>query len=430
MDRKYIWIMLILFIICTALNYVTCDSLKVDLNEPSYNNPIKIGFLSSVTLARYWAESHFYSLSMAAEEINNAGGVMDRDIEIVFRDDGGSADIGISAAQQLFSEGINIIVGPLWSSVTLAVAPQVSIPNGMLLVSPSATNPMISTLDDNGLVWRTCPSDVFQGRIGADYCYNTLGKKTAGIIVLDNSWAFGLADSFKESFEALGGTVSAYAIYPEFFGTDVYSYDYSPHLDELFADSPELIYYCCFSNDGAQISNDIALGNYIGQDYNPTFFSNDGPTSQSFIVNGHPDILEGMLGTLPSAPEDDPNNTEFTTNFRAKFGYNPPSYESNAYDALYLVAYAIVKSSSTIPSDIAAELRNISGGDTSIQGTIINVSEFARGKSVLENGGDINYQGASGKIDFDVNGDPGSGTYVIWKIENGQYITETTVIFP
>mgnify|MGYP003971841499 FL=1 len=181
----------------------------------------------------------------------------------------------------------------------------------MLLISHGSTNQQITTLVDNDLVWRVAPSDAYQARIGAEYVYNVLGKKTAGILYSSTTWGVGLAQAFRESFEYLAGanTVISYVSYPEL--QDWSTYDFKPHLNELFTGQPEAIYIASYVHDGTEITHDMFLGGYLNDDYSPQFFSNDGPFGYDFILNGHPAILDGMMGTLPTAPLDDPNNSLF-----------------------------------------------------------------------------------------------------------------------
>ena len=417
--------------ICMLLMILNCTGpLQVDKAEPDYKNSVRIGLLLPVSLERTRQEGMYFSATLAAEEINNAGGVLGRDLEIVFRDDGGSAEKGVIQARQFYDEGIKIIAGPARSSVTLAVAQEVTIPNNMLLISPSATNSRITTLDDNDLVWRTAVSDIFQARVGAEYTYRTLGKKTAGIIHSSNIWATGLAESFRINFEQLAGTGSVVSSvsYPE--GQDWTTYDFSAQLDILYAEKPEVVYVVSFISDAVKITHDTYIGSYINDNYRPQYFSVDGTFDPNFAFNAQPDISNGMMGTQPTGYITNPAHERFTSNILKRFGYIPESYSEHIYDAVYLVAYAIVKSGSTDPVAVAAELRNVSGGDPNAKGTLISVNEFAKAKALIESGAAIDYDGASGRIEFDENGDPGSGTYIIWKIVDGEYTVETMVDFP
>ena len=409
---------------------LTCSPLEVDLGEIAFDNPLKIGLMVPLSVDRTDEGIAFLATNLATEEINRQGGVLGRDLQIVFVDDGGLPEQGVEGVIQLKKDGIDLLIGPAWSSVTLAITRQFTIANGMLVVSHSATSPQVSHLQDNNLVWRTAPSDAFQGRIGADFVFNRFNKKTVGILFSTNAYATDLSGIFRNAFEEMAGnnSILSFVAYPEILNYD--AYDFTPHLDELFAGKPDAIYFTSFTSDAIKMTNDIFEGGYLSDDYKPLFFSNDGAFGDDFIFNGNPEILEGMTGTQPTGAVNDPNFILFSKNFINRFGFDPVPFNEHVYDAVYLIAYAILKSGSTTPQNIASELRNVSGGDPEVQGTIINVNEFEKARNIIENGGIINYNGASGLIDFDANGDPSTGTYKIWKIVNGEVVIIEIVIFP
>ncbi len=418
-----------IYIIIASLIFSSlhCSKLEVDLNEIEYNDPIEIGFLSAFSRSRAKLESRFRAAQLAAEEINAAGGINGRDIKLIRIDDAGSADVATIEVQKMHEQGNDIIIGSGWSSVTLGIAETV-VNNNMLMVSYSATNGQITNLDDNDLIWRTCPSDALQGKVAADYSYNTLGKRTVAFVCLDNVWATGMANSFKTTFEAYGGTSVAFEIYPELREDEMNLYDFTSVLDIVFANKPDIVYLASFSTDGAKLTNDIALGNYITADYNPIIFTGDGLKNQDIISNGHPNVTEGMIGTVSAIDLTDANNIKFDNAYTAKWGYEHPSLSDQTYDAVYSVAYAILKANSTVPSEIAAQLRNVTNYD-GVGETVINVNEWSKALSVINGGGDIDYNGASGLIELDENGDPGSSTYNIWTIRDGEFVVLSTVSF-
>jgi ABC-type branched-subunit amino acid transport system substrate-binding protein len=376
-------------------------------------------------------EGKYLGAYLAAQEINASGGVMGRDIQIVSLDDGGSASVGINAATRFYNDGINIIVGADWSSVTLAVARSVCIPRNMLMISYSSTNPSISTLKDSNLVWRTCPSDAFQGQVGAVYCARNFGKKKAAILAMNNPWALGLAHSFADNFAKQGGTVCHFGIYPELPGDEAAKHDYTAHLDSLFEKRPDVVYLAAFPSDGAKITNDIAAGHFLSGDNSPLFFSNDGLYTNYFLLNGNVDIIDRFYGTVPGTATGNVNYEKYSKAYRSRWGYDPVPFSEYAYDATYLLALAIAQNQgSPDPRGLSKLLRGISGVGNSTTATKVNVGEFAKGRSIIEGGGQVDYDGASGSIDFDSNGDPGSGTYIIWRIKDGAYITDTVVVFP
>lgn len=400
--------------------------------EPEDETPegaIKIAVLGPVSTSRAGLEAEYLACQLAAQEINAAGGVDGREIELILTDDGGDKAQGLEQVKALKEQGIDIIIGPEYSSVVLEIAPNYTIDNNMLVVSFSATNPEISHLDDNNLVWRTCPSDIYQGQIGAEYCYSDLGYDEIAILCMDNPWSIGLSNAFKSNFESLGGNVSVYEIFPGMDGDQGSLYDFSPHLDVVFDDKPDLVYMACFSTEFSKITNDIALRGYFSDDYRPILFSNDGPYTNNLLVNSHIDILEGTLGTFPGLSLNQANYKSFYDAYEEKWEFAPSSFSANAYDALYVVAYAILKSGGkTEPEEIAKYLQEVSGIAGTDQ-TVINVNEFAKASEIIKNGGSIDYNGASGNIDFDDNGDPSSGTYLIWSVENNEYVTKEEIVF-
>jgi ABC-type branched-subunit amino acid transport system substrate-binding protein len=428
MSKKQIFIIAICFVSIILIFQMCADDSKAK------SKSIKIGVLSPITDVRVTSEMRNQAAAMAVKEINSAGGIdidgESFEIELVIKDDGGTVEQALKKTKEFHNAGIDIIIGPAWSSLVLGISEAYTIPNNMLIMSYTSTNPTVGDLDDNDLVWRVPPSDKYQASAGADYVYNTLNKTSAGILYRDDDWGIGLAESFKSAFESLGGTVNAgnFVDFPSATGDDVTA-DYSEYLGPLFSGEPEAIYLVIFPAEGAKITMDIETGGFAN--YGPAFFSNDGPYTDDLLVNGHKNILKGMRGTQPTPPSDYPNNKTYCNNFKNKFGYEAGSYSQHIYDAVYLMAYAMLKANSTDPNDVASNLQSVSGGGDGAQGAIINVDEFAKSKKEILAGNNINYEGASGSIDFDKNGDPSKAIYIIWRIEESgsdlKFVEETSI---
>ncbi|MCP4136226.1 MAG: ABC transporter substrate-binding protein [bacterium] len=423
-----------------------CDIFEKDTAELSYTNPIKIGLLSPLGDFYAWAESINLAAFLAAEEINNAGGLtisgVNHDIELVIRDTSGSTSKGLAAIEDLYNEGVRIILGPSYSSVGLGDDTvygsghqndgvfDFAIENHMIILSYSATSADITSLTDSSLVWRTCPSDALQGEAAADYAY-ALGKRNASVTYIDDAWGRGLDSSFSTAFAAKAGAamherISIGETYDEYS-------DYTSIITSLFPNTDaDLVFLVTFPNQGARIINDIISGGHLAPfgGSPPLFFGNDGIKSNDFLVNGNSAIIEGMYGTVPGSG---PGYSTFLTNFRTRFDFDPDSFSEFAYDGVYVLAYAIQNAQPTSFTDtteldkIAAKLATVANDDSGE--TVISVNEFAAGKAAIGNdgSGDINYEGVSGSIEFDANGDPASGIYDIWKIVDNAYVTQTTV---
>ena len=187
----------------------TPETPEAEAMEPT-GEPIKIGTLIDTTgdLAIF-GPSIVLATDLAALLINEAGGIDGRPVELIHRDSGTSPQIATDAASALVNvDGVEAIVGSLSSGVTLAVAESVTIPNGVVLVSPASTSPAISSLDDNDTVFRTTVSDALQGVIAAQAA-SQLGYDNVATIYINNAYGEGLSTVFQETFEGLGGTVSA-----------------------------------------------------------------------------------------------------------------------------------------------------------------------------------------------------------------------------
>ncbi len=290
----------------------------------------------------------------------------------------------------------------------------------VLMISPSASSPEISSLEDKGLVWRTMPSDAFQGKTAADYMKNTLNLSEVAVIYIDDSYGSGLAEEFANHFTSLGGEVITTQPYEERSNYD--DFNFEPILELLFADKPASVYLATNGIEAPKIFTQIYTGNYFTDLYKPKMMTCDAMKMESVINNSPADIIDGMFGTIPAGT----TNEEFDSNFITFTGAAITANAArNMYDAIYLLAYAILASESTDPLVFSTKLQEVS-----VSGDIIGVNEFASGKTKIEAGTDINYDGASGKIDFDENGDVTSGTYELWKIENGEYVTVTVIDFP
>ncbi len=411
-------------IIVLILVLAACSDDKNDAvnGDSAPSNTIRIGVLQPFSGTLVCTGNYSKAAAqLAVEEINQTG-IFDKQLELVAEDDETDPDKGVAAAQRLRQSGVVAIIGSAASSVTIKAAEQVAIPNNILQISPSSTSSLITSIADNNLLWRTAPSDVYQGQIAASYATGTLGKTTASIMYVDNAYGQGLAGSFKAEFEKAGGTILNSVPYPALKDTEVALHDFSSAVSTLMTGGPELVYLISYYLDGAKIT--LAMKQHITGTYKPLLMGVDGNYGSVFLANADADVVEGMVGTASSPPLDEVNYKTFSVNYKARFGIDPPIYTANAYDAVYLIAYAMLKADSTAATDVAAKLLEVSkDGDT------VNVAQFADGKAKIAAGTDINYEGASGKVDFDANGDITSGSYLIWKITNNEFTSESTATF-
>lgn len=412
-------------LVSSIMVVLICISCSKDDREKTTNETIKIGVLMPFSLegAILPSESRLNAVIMAVEEINQEGGVLEKKLEIITADNEGDEELCKQRAKELIDQDCIAIIGPSWSSRTISTAIEVTIPRGILLITPSATSTEITHLDDNGLVWRTVPSDAFQGKVAAQYVNENLGFKTAGVIYVDNSYGKSLADIFTDQFEDKGGRVITKIKYE--FRESYDNFNFDEKVKDLFKNQPELIYLISYGQDGVGLT--VSINNTIDLSYGPVFFGCDANHLNYFLPPNSPkEVVDGMMGLAYSASESDPNVVHFTNNFTERFGKAPNSpYSSSSYDALYLIAYSILQGKSYKSRDIADNLLAVSSG-----GEVINPNEFKVAKSKIEAGIDINYNGVAGSVDFDENGDVMTGTYTVWQITDNKFVEVSIISYP
>ncbi len=393
--RKVTVVVLTLLFLFTFITGVTAEE------------PIKIGALFALTggLAPY-GPPIVNGAKLAVQQINEIGGVFGRKLELVIRDTGTAPAMGRDAASKLINlDKVAAIIGALGSSVTVASS-SITIPAGIVLISPSSTSPMLTDLEDNDFVFRTCPSDALQGVIQARLAIN-LGYKTASIIFVNNPYGKGLADVFKREFEAKGGKVLAMIPYEE--GKP----SYRGEVEKAIANSPDVINLIGYPVDGNKILVEAVEAGYKGE-----YIFSDGMKGEAVAGGPAAEYIEGTFGTAPGALEVAVAE-EFEKDYVKVFGPSTVPFRQQCYDALALIALAIQKAGPSflkmsqkeqakVIKDNLREVANPPGEE-------VTYKEFARAFDLLRKGVDINYQGVSGPITFDENGDVAEGAIEIWQ---------------
>jgi branched-chain amino acid transport system substrate-binding protein len=366
---------------------------------------IKIGALMSLTGALGpYGPSILDGAKMAVDTINAAGGLLGKQLELVVRDTATSPDVGRDAASKLVElDKVVAIVGALSSGVTLA-ASSVTIPAEVVLISPASTAPSIPALDDNDYVFRTVVSDEVQGvvlgRLAVILNYNRIS-----VTYVNNDYGKGLAETFKSTFESLGGQVLAMVAYEE------NKPSYRGEVDKLLSKNPQAIVMISYPVDGnKQIVEAVEAG------YQGSFLMTDGMKGEGVAPGpgcssaGNPGPLEGAYGTVASGGF---KSAEFEAAYDAG-GYGPSTipYYDKAYDAVMLIALAIVRAGEATGPAIRDNLRAVANAP----GEVVFFDEWEKAVSLLQQGKEINYQGAAGAVDFKDTGDV-EGNIEIWKVE-------------
>lgn len=346
--------------------------------------PLVLGSILPTTGAlAFLGPPEIAGVDLAVQEINAAGGVLGQDVEIIHRDSGDTTtDIATQSVTDLLSQDVSAIIGAASSGVSQTVINQIT-GAGVVQFSPANTSPDFTDWDDDGLYWRTAPSDVLQGRVLGNYIM-ACGAQTVGMIVLNDAYGTGLQASVTEAVEGAGGQVVANEMFNE--GDS----QFSSQVDAVVAADPDAIVVISFD----QANSIIPLLTGAGVAPESLFFV-DGNTAD-YSESLDPGTLAGAQGTQPGSFAGD--------EFRSALAEIDPdlsvwNYAGESYDAVNLTALAADAAGSTDGAAIAAELEAVSKDGE-------KCFDFAGCITLQRNGEDIDYDGISGPITFDANGDP------------------------
>jgi branched-chain amino acid transport system substrate-binding protein len=348
------------------------------------------------------------AIFLAVEEINQVGGIDGRKLAVLACDDGtADNDLAERAATHLVEVGqVPAIVGPAASGTLIEVFSAVTHDAEVVLVSPSATSPAITTLADDGLVWRTPPSDDLQGNAIAQYLLAEKAKENglSKVAVINRNDTYGNA---LRTVIQNGWCAEAPCGETTYF-TKTYSdaslgSDLATAVQGLEAFGPDVTVLVGFLDDGVDFLN--LAGSRAG--ITKRFILTDGMKEAPLVERVESsEVLAGILGTAPATP-DNPNTQTFELAYRAKWNVAPSIFNAQAYDATYLIALAIAgagRDATPRGPDIARQLRRMTGGQKLIS---VGPTDFGEGMRTLRSATDarIDFDGASGPLNFD----PGTG---------------------
>jgi branched-chain amino acid transport system substrate-binding protein len=375
-------------------------------------DPIRIGTLMDLTGALEAYGKPIQSGTMlAVEQINKAGGPLGRLIELVHRDSQTDSTAAIDAAKKLVEvDKVVAIVGSLSSGVTIPVATSVTIPSGIVQISPASTSPQITDLEDKGFLFRTCPSDALQGKVSGRLA-KELGFKAVSIIYVNNPYGVGLSKNFAQAFQGTGGTVPATIAYEE--GKP----SYRGEVQQALQGKPDAIAMFSYPENGATLMRQALELGFKGK-----FLLADGMKAPEVVQNVGAQYLKDTYGTVPGS-RDSTAKSRFLEAYTARFGDKPPKpFIDNAYDAVAIIALAIQQAKSDTPAAIRDAIAKVANPP----GDAIEPGDFDKAFQLLAQGKDIDYRGASGEIDFDARGDVVSPIEV-WKIDDKGSIVSVRV---
>ena len=315
-----------------------------------------------------------------------------------------SAAATAAAERLITSEGVVAILGADCSGVTGAIANNVAVPNGVIMISPSATSPGLSTIKDKGFFFRTAPSDARQGEVLARILKRR-GIKEVAITYTNNDYGKGLSNSFSNAFKASGGKISITAAHEDGKA------DYSAEVGALSAGGSKHLAVFGYVDQGGK----GIIQSSLDKDAFDSFILADGMIGDSLIKAIGKD-LTGAFGTVPGGKS---KGAGIFIGMAAKAGLKKKDgpYTGEAYDGAALIALAMQAAGSAKRSAIQAKIMMVANAP----GEKIMPGEIAKGLKILKSGGDIDYVGATG-VEFNKVGEV-QGTFKELQVKGGEFKT-------
>ena len=315
------------------------------------------------------------SIDLAFELVNEAGGVNGGNITAIHRDSGTSEQAGTDAASGLVNvDGTKILLGAVSSGVTIAIAESVTIPGGVLHISPASSSNAITSLVDNDMVFRTRVNDAIKSQVLAELAIAAEYQRVSTTYV-NNAYGASLNESFIEAFEGMGGTVTAAVSH------ELGQASYVSELRDSAEGEPEVLLTIAYPDSGQILLREAAEGEYYDN-----FMFVDVTRSQTMFDNIGGNYFEGDFGVSPGAP-DSPGVQAFRRLYSERTDGDPSaSLITEAFDAAAILALAIEKAGSDDPVAVRDALRPVANPP----GEIVGPGDLAKALELVRDGQDIN----------------------------------------
>ncbi len=314
----------------------------------SSSETIKIGgiFPLSGSVAVYGVECR-NGIELAIEEINAAGGINGKQIQLISEDDEGNPEKSVNAYKKLTTkDGCKLIIGSLTSGCTAAFSTLAQAQKN-LMIAPAAT--MESITDAGNYVFRACFIDPFQGTVGGKFAAENLGAKRAAVLYDTGSdYSMGLTDNFTAAFEKAGGKVVA----KEAYSTG--DKDFNAQLTKIKNANPDVVYLPDYYATVSLIASQLRA-----QGINTPIVGADG--WDGLTDNAGDEVLNGFYSNHYAADSTDPKVVKFVTSYVKKYGSTPVSFAALGYDSLYMLKDAIVKAGTTDATAVRDALEKTNG---------------------------------------------------------------------
>ena len=375
--------------------------------------PLKLGTLLPITgdLAQYGSPMQD-AASLLIDTVNaDCGGVLGQPVQFITEDSQTDPARAAAAMTKLVEvDQVQGVIGAAASAVS-SVAVDVAVRNQVVQISPASTSPTFTqrslTGEFQGFWFRTAPSDALQGPALAQTARER-NIETVAIISINNDYGNGWSEAFIPAFEARGGQITNQG-QTIFYPPDGVSFD--AEVTKAFQDSPDAILLIAYPETGSLVLKAAYEKGLLDKDTQILLtdgMKTDGIAQRVGQNQAGEFILAGAIGTAAKA--GGVGLADFSDRYQRTFNRTPEVYDPNTWDAAALLVLAAQAANSTQGSDLKAFIPQVANAPGE------EVQDICTGLSLLAQGQDINYQGASGNLELDDEGDV-SGTYDVWEID-------------
>jgi neutral amino acid transport system substrate-binding protein len=360
---------------------------------------------------------------LLVETVNACGGVNGKPVTLIAEDDQSSATSGAEAMTKLAeADKVAGVVGSFASGVSNA-AVDIAVRDKVMLISPGSTSTLLTERakkgDFKGYWARTAPPDSYQAAALAQMAFER-GFKNASTVVINNDYGRSFEKEFVTSFKKLGGTIVNEAKPTRY---DERATTFETEAAAAFAGKPQAVAAILYPETGSLL---LKSAYEQGLTTGVQIMLTDGTKADSFPeqVGKNADgkfILAGAIGTVPGA--DGKALAALTKLWEEKKKQPVAAYVPQGWDAAALLVLAAQAAKSNTGEGIQSKIREVANGPGEA------VDDVCKGLELLKQGKTINYQGASGNVDIDENGDV-VGVYDIWKVQDDGKITTEGKVTP
>lgn len=369
------------------------------------------GLLPETGNLAFLGPPEFAGVELAVAEINAGGGVNGADVEWLPGDSGDNGDVANATVDRLLAEDVDAFIGAASSGVSLTVIDKIT-NAGKIQFSPANTSPAFTDYADNGLYFRSAPSDVVQGAALADLMIGD-GALTAAFIVMNDSYGTGLFEYTSAPYTDAGGEIVYEVIY------DPQAENFDAEVSAAVEADPDAIVIIGFDETSKILTGLIEAGAGPAE---KMIYGSDGNMGNALAqAFDDPGVVAGMRGTVPGV------DIEVNEEFIARLLEVDPdlqdfAYSGESYDAAIVIALAAIAAGDDDGVAVGAQINDVTrGGD--------KCTTFAGCAAILADGGDIDYDGVSGPLEFIDAGEPSEASILIKEFNASGELEVVDIIF-